>query len=388
MEFNKTYLKYLCCLLPFMLSAIVYTQTTPAFARVLLVLKMAVFLYIVKEYIEDDRFSKFDAALGIYLFIWLISVLINGTGKVGYIKEIVVIVSHVFMIENAFSKKEEKHLLFALEHLLFFLLTVNFAGLILYQEGVWTTYSLYGQEAIYSFLGLYNQVTPILIVAEFSLLMRFNYDSYRVSWYSAAFAIVLAGNIYMMRSATGIIGCVLVPLVMWLGFIFREHINIKTVSVIVICITLIIVVFRRQDIFTFLIEDVFKKDLNLTNRVGIWDRAVEMIKEKPLIGYGCGSLEAIVVDRNAHDFYLQIMLQCGLIGFASYVNIFYTALKTVWKNKTLNGSIIVAAALCGYMICSIVEVYNQLWLMIILISGYNVMAFPEEIQPAGEEDAN
>lgn len=373
MEINKKYLKYLLCLVPFMLSTIVYTQIYGSFANTLLALKMLAFLYIVKEYIEDNNFTKLDATLGVYFFIWFISTLINNGSKIGYVKEVVVILSYVLLIENAFNKKEDDHLVRAFEHIVFSLLLVNLMCLIIYPEGIWKTYSIYGNEAVYSFLGLYNQVTPLLIIAEMILLIRIYYDHYKVSLFTFIYSAILVGNSCLMMSATGIIGCVLVPLVTLLGFKYRSHINIKTVSIVVVTVFLLIVVFRKQAIFAFIIEGVFDKDLNLTDRVDIWDRAIAMIREKPWLGYGCGTMDKIIVDRSAHDYYLQILLQAGLLGFVAYINIFYVALKKSWINRKQGYSIIIAASLCGYMICCISEVYMQAWLLIMLTFAYNYM---------------
>lgn len=386
MEVSKNYLKYLCCLIPFMFSSIVYTQTINSYANILLMLKLLAFLYILKEYVRNNFFSKFDAALGIYFFIWFISVLINGGSIIGYIKEAVVISSFVFIIENAFGKKEDVYLIFAFEHILFFLLTVNLICLIFYPEGLWTTYSNYGHEATYSFLGLYNQVTPILIIAELILLIRFQYDQYKVTRFSIMYAIVLIGNLYLMMSATGIIGCIIVPVIAVLGYKYRNYINIRITSIVIIAIFLLIVVFRGQNIFAFIIENIFDKDLTLSNRVGIWDRAIEMIKQKPLLGYGCGTLDTVIEDRNAHDYYLQIFIQAGLIGFAAYANIFYVALKECWLNKVLDSSIIIASALSGYLVCCISEVYIQAWLLIILSFGYHVLCIPGDSQKSIQEE--
>lgn len=372
MQVSKKYIKYLFLLAPFLLSVIVYTQTSASFADFLLVFKLIAFLYIFTDYLRCRRISRLDIALIAYFFIWFISTVLNGNSFIEYVKEVVVIISYVLLIERAFLKGEEEYLIRALVDLLFVELAVNLFCLIALPEGLWKTYSIYGDEAVYMFLGLDNQVTAVFIVAELAIIIKLYFDHFKLSPFSVLYVIVFCGNLFLTMSATGILGCTIVPLMIILGFHYRRFINIRTVLLLAISIFVIVVLLRMQNIFAFIIEDIFNKDLTLTNRISIWDRAIEMIKQKPLLGYGCGTLDTLIGDRNAHDFYLQIILQAGLIGFCLYANIFRISLKECWSEKNSIPSLFIAAVLFGYMVCGITEVYSQSWLLIILVFGYNV----------------
>lgn len=95
MKVSKRYIKYLFLLTPFLFSAVVYTQTNPSVANVLLAFKMVAFLYISADYLRGKRLSKFDFALITYFVAWLISTCLNDSSIIAYIKEIVVIISLV-----------------------------------------------------------------------------------------------------------------------------------------------------------------------------------------------------------------------------------------------------------------------------------------------------
>ena len=77
---------------------------------------------------------------------------------------------------------------------------------------------------------------------------------------------------------------------------------------------------------------VFGKDSTLTGRTDVWDAVIELISQKPVSGwvYGpCGSRQFCnrVVDRrtgewgapSAHNAFLEITLELGLIGLASLI---------------------------------------------------------------------
>ena len=53
MRIKKQYIKYLLCLAPFLLSAIVYVQLNASFANILLFLKMIAFIYILCEHLRS-----------------------------------------------------------------------------------------------------------------------------------------------------------------------------------------------------------------------------------------------------------------------------------------------------------------------------------------------
>lgn len=109
MRIKKQYIKYLLCLAPFLLSAIVYVQLNASFANILLFLKMIAFIYILCEHLRSMSLTKLDFSFAIYFFIWLFSIIINGESVIDYFKEAVVILSFVFLIENAFDNASDKY---------------------------------------------------------------------------------------------------------------------------------------------------------------------------------------------------------------------------------------------------------------------------------------
>lgn len=372
MRVSRFYIKYLFLLIPFLLSVVVFTQTNNDFANVLLFFKLIVFICITVEHVRNAYITKFDCRLGFYFFVRLISVLINSAEFIGFVKEAVVIVSLVFIIEDSFKKGEGIQLVHAFKLLLLLELIINLGCMIIFPEGIWQTYSIYGNKATYSFLGLPNQMTPIFIVAELVLLLTLYCDGFHFKLRTVIFAIVLIGNVLLAKSATGIIGCILIPLTLIIGVRYKKIINLKTILIAVACVFLLIVVFRKQVIFSWIIEGILDKDLTFTNRIEIWDRAIELILQKPLLGFGCGTMDPIIGDRNAHDFYLQLILQSGIVGICVYGNMFRIAVKKCLQERNTTSSLIISSTLFGYLICGISEVYAQSWLFIILTFGYNV----------------
>ena len=70
------------------------------------------------------------------------------------------------------------------------------------------------------------------------------------------------------------------------GKLFRWIINPKVYGLIYVFVWLALIVFRLQYIFANIIIGILKKDLTFSHRTIIWDRALQLISERPIFGYG------------------------------------------------------------------------------------------------------
>lgn len=65
----------------------------------------------------------------------------------------------------------------------------------------------------------------------------------------------------------------------------------------------------------------------LNGRSGLWNLAIDMFKSNPIFGCGYGSYKIYATNRGAitttaHNFYLQILAELGIVGFVLYVGAF------------------------------------------------------------------
>ena len=112
---------------------------------------------------------------------------------------------------------------------------------------------------------------------------------------------------------------------------------------------------------TLLSTDTYTTDKGLTNRLGLWLVVVEIIKERPLIGYGYGwkKLASIIQEKDSDEFWgeyppsarnyyvddaqlmygrvnphnlpLQIIFEIGLIGFSIFLWLWGTVFWKIFK---------------------------------------------------------
>ena len=73
-----------------------------------------------------------------------------------------------------------------------------------------------------------------------------------------------------------------------------------------------------------------------SGREVIWSNLIEIINQKPLLGYGTGVLPGNVISSglSAHNFYLQIALQNGYIGLFILLLLFMLIWNTFWNNRS------------------------------------------------------
>ena len=81
-------------------------------------------------------------------------------------------------------------------------------------------------------------------------------------------------------------------------------------------INILLVVFRIQDLFKYLIVDVLGEDLTLDGRTYIWDEALFYISKNPLWGYGQNSGITLLTDYNmsTHNQLLGWAFRYGIVG--------------------------------------------------------------------------
>ncbi|MBM6855248.1 O-antigen ligase family protein [Mediterraneibacter glycyrrhizinilyticus] len=378
MKISVKYIKYVVCLLPFLLSQTVYAITNNSFSTLLLGAKLLVFLYYAGYKLKKHVITKFDFALFLYFFTWLFSLIINDGDLVGYLKEVVVITALIFILEYSATQMDIRIYLNALTFILFIMFLINFIAAIFFPSGLWETTSIYGSKATYMFLGLGNQITPMFLLALLTLFFQVEMQNIK---FAMLYSVVLLGNIYYMSSATAIVGSTIMIMVYIVSKAKKYDKLPKWFLFGVLVVGIGIVLFRIQYLFSFLIEDILGKSLNLSNRTVIWDRALVRIAGSPIFGYGIGTLETIIVDRNAHCFFLQLLLQSGIIGLAFYINIFRISLKDCLVNVEKSIPKIVLSCICGYLVCCITEVYAQNYLLLILCIAYHRRNIEEAIDP-------
>ncbi len=90
------------------------------------------------------------------------------------------------------------------------------------------------------------------------------------------------------------------------------------------------------------------------HRLGLWENAIEMIGQSPVIGHGMGAFQASTFSTYAHNIFLDIFLSYGLVGLLTFCIILCYNMRRILK---LTG----AAKVLGL-------VFFSLWFPVLLFS--------------------
>lgn len=165
-------------------------------------------------------------------------------------------------------------------------------------------------------------------------------------------------NIYFM--ATAFIGLFVV--VFW--FLFRNYIirepRLFYIGVIaaVLFVQVFIIMNNSDNFVTRLITSIFGKDLTFSGRNILWTRALNAIQSQ--IEWGYGLLDSVSIYKligntaGAHNYYLDLVFQRGLIGFTIFISIFVYILFKLRKNIQTTTCIILGF-ICAYFLMFLSE---------------------------------
>lgn len=231
--------------------------------------------------------------------------------------------------------------------------------------------------------------------------------SYRTAWFvfylEAAFLCLLNNELYPSKEAKNWLVFVLVceylsMIKVWtatglfcitLGLLLvylwkKKRIPLFSVKAIIlgeIVLCAIIVLFHMQDKFSFLIVGILKKDITFSQRVRIWNNALNAVLKSPWIGYGAMNTSRAVSIlgygvNHAHCYYLNTALYYGIIGLGLGLYTIYYAFSGQAKNKIqqsveyINLGMLIAL-MTAFQVESMMSIGYYLCMMYIVVAYLN-----------------
>jgi O-antigen ligase len=172
-------------------------------------------------------------------------------------------------------------------------------------------------------------------------------------WLHGAFSALCAGLIFLSGSTTCIvIFFVLICAMVFQVFLEEYLLSSRSRALFAVlfsgCTTAIVLLYWEG------ILSALEKSETLLGRVVIWIAMISMARGKALLGYGYGGFwvfggpaqtiwDTLRIDPSdasyAHNGYLQLLLDCGIIGLALLFGLLFIASRKVWSyfRKTNNG---------------------------------------------------
>lgn len=287
------------------------------------------FIYLRTNYISKNSMKT--------VVIYILLIVVFGMGILSSINTRgIVVLSQLIMLLNfffLFSKlnyDKDSINAFIISSVLIIYLLIFYGGLAL--EG----FNVGFYKSIYQ-----NSNTLGIVSLLFSWLSWILYKIYNKKIYML-YSLMYVFIIYMSgtRSSLMIILLVIFNLMIF-RFISKNRLrwNLFYISVIatILSITYIYPSIGNYSFFTELNLYVFKltgKSL-LSGRNFIWQESIYLILQRPLFGYGTGTLLSDIsgINISAHNLYIQVAIQNGIIGLSLLLILFWGIWNLLYHNK-------------------------------------------------------
>lgn len=369
--FNKTW-KILILLLPFCEPRcfLYFSTIDTIFAILKMVSILLILLYIIKNF-QKFKIPKCLFALILYRIVLLISTIKNGLEINTWLSTTIIIIFFALILEISL-KENSKCTLQAFMILL--------AGQIFINLITWNITFAYATDgSIIHFVGSRTRVPDVampliaisMIYSEFVrnkvgkntvLIIGICVISFLIGWISTAllgFAVFVILNFLTYKKK------------------LSKNINYKVLSISALLINVGVIFFRIQNYFSFIIENILGKKISLTGRTYVWDLAIEIIKESPIIGHGISENGSFVnfygLMLQGHSQLIQTLYEGGIIAVIFLVLAIIYCGKKLMKYKGNPIATIITNMLFTIFIMMIAERYaNYVYFYSLLIIGANI----------------
>lgn len=234
---------------------------------------------------------------------------------------------------------------------------MNCISIILFPGGMYAS-SMYTENY---FLGYRTSWFAIYLLALITTLLMYSNEKNKNSkkWMYIVVISVFFSMI-MVWTATGLF-CFTLGAFLLYYWTRKNHKTMKMTTLMGIeaAIFYASVIARLQKYASFLLVDILKKDVTLTERTRIWDNALSIIEKNTLFGIGRLSPESMRLllgygASHPHCRYLHIMLCCGIVGIIIFCLTLYISCKgNITEQKERENTIIMAGMASFLTACQV-----------------------------------
>lgn len=376
---KKEFLNNLCLLfiiIPFFKPDIIVSY--PALNFLFTIWQLVSFAYIFTIYFQKPKISKLIVIFIIYYGILLLSTLKNNGNILKWITNFTLNLGIIMIIEKYININKKK--IFGILTIIFYVLTIgNTISFIVFPQGLAKTEYL--NTAIYM-LGIDNRfaftyIPGLCIIGIYDLL-----KNGKITKITIIYFIITFGTLLYFWSA----GALFAESLFIIYYIFIYKLNIKIKPKIYFYIAVIsfvlLVFFRIQNVFAFLIVDILHKDLTLSDRTVIWDNAIEIIQQNKLLGIGIresNDMTNKISAYHSHCDFLNILLQSGIIGLGVYWFLLYNSFARLNRFKNNKITQLISFSIGIMLIMLLVDTFDITANLFILIClAYNISYIIDE----------
>ncbi len=325
--------------------------------------------------------TKFFVALILYVSIYSVSSVINGQFAVIPIlsKSLCVFLFYIIYSKHIRDNAQRTLNVFSATMLAF--IVVNTIFVIFMPDGLWMQENSEdtGFPNRHFIGGNHNAFAPFYFVTlVLCILYDKNFNNGLPNRTIIAFLFSLI-SLFFVGSVTGILGVIL--LLLYVTLVYKMRIAVSLLYLIIIFFIFAQIVFvmiqdlENYPILASFVESALGKDVTFSGRTFIWKDSLDLIYQKPAIGWGYRSAEwyqehfSVV---NSHNLILSILLKGGVLLLLNYIIIVLLAFKNTTLSKHNSNTVFLAFSVVVFSIMMIMEAYNIFYVFSLFIIVYNL----------------
>ena len=258
---------------------------------------------------------------------------------------------------------------------------INLLTILLFPDGLYTVKNVVSLRYVwkaskYWFLGFYNTFTEFYIPGlTFVFVLAYQKKQKKRA---ALFLAAIISSLLLVKSGGNLVAMFVM---IFVYFMFRKntkifnYINYWLIQLIFLAFVFF---YNIQSYFEWLLGAILQKRNSLNDRIILWKRIIGFIQQKLIFGYGYenGNLRSIKYGigawaRYAHNSFLEIMYQGGIVYFVLFVFMVIVAGKRAMRDKENDMVTIISCAFLGWSVQSMVDAYFTPFLMGMFVVLFN-----------------
>lgn len=337
----------------------------------------------------QKKINKLDCCFFIFYLILAIATVINRIDIANYIKDLISSMLLYLSIKYGMEKDPKSYFKYSSRILLLYTLFNTISAVYLYPNSMFRD----NNNPIF-FLGGDNTSIRIYLYSIGMYFANKHFNGRKIS-----FPVLPVLNLLIFSFLRDIGSGKVCLFVIIIGLVFLKvkqkmpkDILLKIALVHIIIFTLLLSL-AKIDIARSIVVNILHRDMTLTGRTIIWDITVNKIIEKPVLGYGMidgmdfQAMLGGITGVNAHNTYLMMLFNGGLILFAIFIIAYFITRKQFSITKVSNWFYVFPLLLFTIMVRSQVEGWDVPWLfplMVIIFYAKAVMMQEEKVNINGK----
>jgi len=288
------------------------------------------------------------------------------------------------MLSVIVFREKPREFIYALLLDLEILIYLNALCIVLFPNGMYLAHGTFGSSSNW-LMGYDNHWFIFYYGAYFVAILYYLYGGSKLR--SLMLIAVLHLTTLYVLSGVLVAGLLFIDAVYLLKIYRRRWFSLKGILAISGLLSIVFIFFMMNPTVQYFISDVLSKGESMLARGRIWNKTLEMISFRPLMGNGrwheehLVALYGLAAAVNAHNMWLEIIFEGGVItGFLFIWGILLVATRKNNKNTLIYKSLLVhlASALIAASVDAFIETRGVLFFVLLSI-GYNIRYFAEPI---------